>query len=100
MLVFQTDGLPPSSGRTSLATIGWTRKTRAALEKIVTANRAGGAAAGARSATRVVMWWIALDPGWRPMLCGPAAAIKRACDDVFLGDRDPGPPIDRRGPRT
>ena len=43
MLVFQTDELPPSSGSTSLATIGWTRNTRAALVNTVTANSAGGA---------------------------------------------------------
>jgi hypothetical protein len=33
MLVFHTAGEPPSSGRTSLATIGWTMNTSAALVK-------------------------------------------------------------------
>ena len=39
MAVFQTEGDPPSMGRTSLVTIGWTTKTRAAEVKMATANR-------------------------------------------------------------
>ena len=41
MAVFQTDGDPPSIGRTSLVTMGWTTKTRAAEVKMATANRIG-----------------------------------------------------------
>ena len=41
MEVFQTYGLPPSSGSTSLATIGWTMNTRPALANTVTANSTG-----------------------------------------------------------
>ena len=41
MAVFQTEGDPPSIGRTSLVTIGWTTKTRAAEVKMATANRIG-----------------------------------------------------------
>ena len=38
MHVFQTDGLPPSRGRTILAIIGWTRNSIAAPVKIVMAK--------------------------------------------------------------
>ena len=55
MLVFQTDELPPSNGRTSLATIGCTRNTSAALVKMVTANSAGGAGLADAVAASVVM---------------------------------------------
>ena len=55
MLVFQTEELPPSWGNTSLATIGCTRNTRAALENTVIANSAGGAWRADGSATSVVM---------------------------------------------
>ena len=55
MLVFQTEELPPSSGRTSLATIGCTRNTSAALVKTVTANSAGGACRTGVSAASMVM---------------------------------------------
>src|SRR5678816_1537863 len=36
--VFQTAGLPPSSGRTIFVNIGWTENSSAALKKIAVAN--------------------------------------------------------------
>ena len=47
MLVFHTAGVPPMSGRSSLAAMGWTMKTRVALAKTVTPNRAGATARAA-----------------------------------------------------
>ena len=41
MEVFHTDGDPPSMGRTSLVTMGWTTKTSDADVKMATANSAG-----------------------------------------------------------
>jgi hypothetical protein len=41
MHVVQTAGVPPSAGRTSRATIGWTEKRSAAETKRVAAKRAG-----------------------------------------------------------
>jgi hypothetical protein len=38
MQVFQTDGVPPSGGKTIRATIGCTRKSKAALRNRVVAN--------------------------------------------------------------
>src|SRR5690242_3531016 len=40
MQVFQTAGVPPSIGRIILAIIGWTRKSRNALRKMVPDHRA------------------------------------------------------------
>src|SRR4051794_23866382 len=45
MQVFQTAGVPPNSGSSSLPTIGWTRKSRKALTKSVAANNSGTAGA-------------------------------------------------------
>ena len=54
MAVFQTAGDPPSIGRTSRVTIGWTTNTRAAEVKMARANsqgvrRSATGAAGLRS---------------------------------------------------
>ncbi|TPW03947.1 MAG: hypothetical protein FD125_1354 [bacterium] len=47
MAVFQTAGEPPSMGRTSLVTMGWTTNTSAAEVKMATANRMGVSRSGA-----------------------------------------------------
>ncbi|GLS00317.1 hypothetical protein GCM10007859_03210 [Brevundimonas denitrificans] len=47
MAVFHTAGDPPSIGKTSLVTIGWTTNTSAAEVKIATANRMGVSRSGA-----------------------------------------------------
>ena len=47
MAVFHTAGDPPSMGRTSLVTIGWTTNTSAAEVKMATANRMGVSRSGA-----------------------------------------------------
>src|SRR5437773_11352792 len=41
MQVFQTAGVPPRSGRSIFATIGWTRKTSAAPENAAVAKTSG-----------------------------------------------------------
>jgi len=38
MQVFQTEGVPPKSGKSILATIGWTQNSKAALTKSVMEN--------------------------------------------------------------
>ena len=68
MAVFQTDGEPPSIGRTSLVTMGWTTKTRAAEVKMATANRIGvtrspPSVEGAASSGRAVS--VIGSPVWR-----------------------------------
>ncbi len=47
--MFHTAGEPPSSGNTSLATIGWTMNTSAALVKTAITNRGGVLTVAARS---------------------------------------------------
>ncbi len=101
--VFQTEGLPPSSGRTNLATIGWTRNTRLALAKMVTAKngrrrrRAGGL--GVRRGHGVSN---RLDRQGRAMLQWSAARrLKRPFRPCFHLEIDnPRAAADRRGPGT
>ena len=54
MLVFHTAGDPPSSGSTSLATIGWTMNTSAALVKTLTTKMGGVRTAGDAGTASIV----------------------------------------------
>src|SRR6516165_8840618 len=66
MHVFQTAGVPPKSGSTILANIGWTRKSSVALRKRVAAKAKGSAsgptplpgAAGRPAASGVALVFI------------------------------------------